>query len=85
MLLHQPVAAQLEGCKEILAIKITSAPGTVEVNSDNSKVGMKAFGGHAESEFFTGDVLPGYDHGFNPNPDAATSIAADFLIKSLTE
>jgi len=61
---HHPVAAQLEGCKEILAIKITSAPGTVEVNSDDAKVDMKAFGGYAESEFFTGDVLPGgFDNG----------------------
>jgi len=29
--------------------------------------------------------LEGYDHGFKPNPDAATSIAANYLIKTLTE
>jgi len=29
--------------------------------------------------------LTGYDHGFNPDPDAATCIAADFLIRTLAE
>jgi len=59
LLMQFPVMAQLEGSKEILSIRITNAPGSVEVLSGTSKIGMKAFGGHAESEYFTGNVLPG--------------------------
>jgi len=57
LLFQNPVSAQLGGCKEILSIKITSAPGSSEVESGNSKIGMKVFGGHAESEFFMRDVM----------------------------
>jgi len=59
LLMQFPVMAQLEGCKEILSIRITNAPGSVEVLSCTSKIGMKAFGGYAESEYFTGKCPSG--------------------------
>ncbi|SRR5574344_3043604 len=44
--------------KEILTI-IIMIISTVSVSNGSQKVNMLSFGGHAESEFFTGDVLPG--------------------------
>lgn len=64
LLAMSPSFAQLEHCKEILAIRITGAKGSSEVTCDENRgAGYKAFGGYCDNDYFKGVILPGgYDN-----------------------
>jgi alpha/beta superfamily hydrolase len=67
--------AQLEHCKEILAIRITEAKGSSEVTCDENRgAGYKAFGGYCDNKYFKGVILPGgYDNMKNDNGEKTLS------------
>jgi alpha/beta superfamily hydrolase len=52
--------AQLDGCKEILNIRITGVEDSSKIDVNESMgVGLKAFGGYCDNQYFKGKVLPG--------------------------
>lgn len=87
LLLLLPVSlcliAQAAGLREILAIKITGAPGTVSVECDSSRSAMcMAFGGTCDTGFFKGVILPGaYDN--IKTEDGVTTLSARYMLRGV--
>lgn len=59
-LLTMSLSAQLENCKEILAISITDVKVSSEVICDNDRAASYlAFNGYCDNDYFKGVILPG--------------------------
>lgn len=73
--------AQLEGCKEILSIKITGAEGSSSVTcNDSLAASFVAFSGYCDNEYFKGKILPGaFDN--QKKIDGRTTLSARYMLE----